>query len=241
MERAVELINKFSSDGEEFNNRINNIQLACDEIEGELNKLTGKNHQLSKQIIEIFKMLNNLNVNIPGLDKLKYQIKDINENVQEDLELIKSHYDDVNDELYSIGTIVAEEYEKDFKHKLNRIAESIYSIVKVLNEDNSEVKEILDENKELGNQLAMSIQASIEKVKYYDFFEQVIEEIIIELNNIYLTIKSDSDSLKLDDDLESIKERYTMESQRDIHDKILNEDDEKDKQDNEDEEDIEFF
>ncbi len=240
LERAVELINKFSSDGEEFNNRINNIQLACDEIDGELQKLSSKNKQLSKQIIEIFKMLDNLDANIPGLDKLKYQIKDINENVQEDLELIKSHYDDVNDELYSIGTIVAEEYEKDFKHKLNRIAESIYSIVKVLNEDNSEVKEILDENKELGNQLAMNIQASIEKVKYYDFFEQVIEEIIIELNNIYLAIKSDSDSLKLDDNLESLKERYTMESQRDIHDNIMNEDSEKNKKE-EDEDDIEFF
>ncbi|MCF6241783.1 MAG: hypothetical protein L3J74_10615, partial [Bacteroidales bacterium] len=188
---------------------------------------------------EIFKMLDNLDTNIPGLDKLKYQIKDINENVQEDLELIKSHYDDVNDELYSIGTIVAEEYEKDFKNKLNRIAESIYSIVKVLNEDNSEVKEILDENKELGNQLAMNIQASIEKVKYYDFFEQVIEEIIIELNNIYLAIKSDSDSLKLDDNLESLKERYTMESQRDIHDNIMNEENEKHKK--EDDDDIEFF
>ncbi len=240
LERAVELINKFSSDGEEFNNRINNIQLACDEIDGELQKLSGKNKQLSKQIIEIFKMIDNLDTNIPGLDKLKYQIKDINENVQEDLELIKSHYDDVNDELYSIGTIVAEEYEKDFKHKLNRIAESIYSIVKVLNEDNSEVKEILDENKELGNQLAMNIQASIEKVKYYDFFEQVIEEIIIELNNIYLAIKSDSDSLKLDDNLESLKERYTMESQRDIHDNIMNEENEKHKKE-EDEDDIEFF
>jgi len=241
LERAVELINKFSSDGEEFNDRINNIQIACDEINNELENLSGKNKKLSKKIIEIFKMLDKLDVNIPGLEKLKYQIKDINENVQEDLELIKSHYNDVNDELYSIGTIVAEEYEKEFKQKLQRIAESIYSIVKVLNEDNSEVKGILDENKDLGNQLAMNIQASIEKVKYYDFFEQVIEEIIIELNNIYLTIKSDSDSLNLDDNLDSLKERYTMDSQRNIHNKIMNEDTEQGKKEEEDEEDIEFF
>ena len=59
------------------------------------------------------------------------------------------------------------------------------------------------------------------------------------MNNIYLTIKADSDSLKLDDqDLQSIKDRYTMESQRNIHGKVMLDDEDKTK---EDEDDIEFF
>jgi len=243
LERSVNLINKFSVDGEEFSNKVNLIQGACNSIDDELLGLSNKNNELSNHVVKIFNMLDKVDVDIPGLQKLKLQIKDINDNVLEDLELIKSHYVDVNDELYSIGTIVEDDYEQDFKQKLEQISESIYSIVKALNEDNSIVEEILEQNKESGNQLAMNIQTSIEKVKYYDFFEQVIEEIIIELNNIYLTIKSDSDSLKLDerDDLQSLTSRYTMESQRNIHGKIVNDDDAHDNDEKEDEDDIEFF
>lgn len=242
LERSVDLINKFSTDGEEFSNKIGSIKEACDSINDELSDLTDMSKGVSDSVLMISKMLDEVD-EIPSLQKLKLQIEDINANVHEELELIKSHYIDVNDELYSIGTIVEEDYEKGFKQKLQRISESIYSIVKVLNEDNSEVEEILEQNRQNGNQLAMDIQASIEKVKYYDFFERVIEEIILQLNNIYLTIKADSDSLKLDDqDLQSIKDRYTMESQRNIHGKVMLDDvfDDEDKT-KEDEDDIEFF
>jgi hypothetical protein len=243
LERSVDLIKKFSVDGEEFNNRVNSIQDACNLIDEELLGLSNKNEELSSHVVSIFNMLDKVDVDIPGLQKLKLQIKDINTNVLEDLELIKSHYIDVNDELYSIGAIVEDDYEKGFKQNLEKISDSIYSIVKALNEDNSVVEEILEENKQSGNQLAMNIQTSIEKVKYYDFFEQVIEEIIIELNNIYLTIKSDSDSLNLDDrdNLQSLTDRYTMESQRNIHGKIVNDEDANDNDEKEDEDDIEFF
>ena len=244
LEMSVELINKFSSDGEEFGSKVNLIQVACNSVNDELTGLSKKNKVLSNSIVEIFQMLNDFDVDIPGLEMLKLQISDINSNVFEELELIKSHYTDVNDELYSIGTIVENDYEKEFKLKLQRISESIYSIVKVLNEDNSEVEKILEENKENGNQLAMNIQTSIEKVKYYDFFEQVIEEIIIQLNNIYLTIKADSDSIKFEDsaDMQDIKDRYTMESQRNIHGKIMQEDDSvTTNNDEDDDDDIEFF
>jgi len=242
LEHSVDLINKFSVDGEAFGNKVNLIQEACNSIDEELLGLSNKNNELSNHVINIFNMLDKVDVDIPGLQKLKLQIKDINTNVLEDLELIKSHYIDVNDELYSIGTIVEDDYEKGFKQNLEKISDSIYSIVKALNEDNLVVEEILEENKQSGNQLAMNIQTSIEKVKYYDFFEQVIEEIIIELNNIYLTIKSDSDSLNLDDrdNLQSLTDRYTMESQRNIHGKIVNDEDANDDE-KEDEDDIEFF
>ncbi len=242
LEMSVELINKFSIDGEEFSSKVNLIQIACNAVDSELSSLSNKNKVLSDKIVEIFQMLDDFDVDIPGLQKLKLQISDINSNVFEELELIKSHYIDVNDELFSIGNIVENDYEKDFKLKLQRISESIYSIVKVLNEDNSEVEKILEQNKENGNQLAMNIQTSIEKVKYYDFFEQVIEEIIIQLNNIYLTIRADSDSVKYTDgdDLQDIKDRYTMESQRNIHGKIMHEENNTDDT-KEDEEDIEFF
>ncbi|RLD63276.1 MAG: hypothetical protein DRI95_11930 [Bacteroidetes bacterium] len=244
LERSVDLISKFSIDGEEFSNKIGSIKVACDSIDNELSGLSKMSKEVSDSVIVISQMLDNVEEEVPGLQKLKLQIEDINSNVHEELELIKSHYIDVNDELDSIGTIVEGDYENEFKLKLQKISESIYSIVKVLNEDNSVVEEILEQNRQNGNQLAIDIQASIEKVKYYDFFEQVIEEIILQLNNIYLTIKADSNSVKFDDqgDLQSIKDRYTMESQRNIHGNVMNDDElgDEDKA-KEDEDDIEFF
>ncbi|OQY00654.1 MAG: hypothetical protein B6I20_08440 [Bacteroidetes bacterium 4572_117] len=242
LEKSVELINKFSSDGETFGKEISSIQDVCNSINDELAGLSNSNKIISNSVIDIFKILDDSDVKLPGLKKLKLQIVDVNTNVLEELELIKSHYVDVSDELESIGTIVEEDYELEFKTNLHKISDSIYSIVKVLNKDNSEVESLLDQNRKYGNRLAMDIQTSIEKVKYYDFFEQVIEKIIIQLNNIYQTIKADSDEFGIEneDDLQSIKERYTMDSQRDIHDKImLNGDAPAEVEDDED--DIEFF
>jgi hypothetical protein len=142
-----------------------------------------------------------------------------------------------------LETLVENNFESQFKSNLQKFSESIFSVVKILNSDNSQVEEILRINGEYGNQLAVDIQTSIEKVKYYDFFEQVIEEIILELNNIYLTIKSDSSmGPEGSYDLESLKQRYTMASQRTIHGRVLHEEaEEENVAMDDDEDDIEFF
>ncbi|NJO92888.1 MAG: hypothetical protein HC831_30890 [Chloroflexia bacterium] len=171
-------------------------------------------------------------------------MSDISKAIRTELNNVNKHFKIAEDETVVLETLVENNFESQFKSNLQKFSESIFSVVKILNSDNSQVEEILRVNGEYGNQLAVDIQTSIEKVKYYDFFEQVIEEIILELNNIYLTIKSDS-SMGQDEgsyDLESLKQRYTMASQRTIHGRVLNEEvEEENVAMEEDEDDIEFF
>jgi ABC-type transporter Mla subunit MlaD len=178
----------------------------------------------------------------PEITRLAKQLSEISKSVRTELDSINRNFAQVEDESVVLETLVENNFETKFEANLQKFSESIVSVVKILNSDNAQVESILKENGEFGNQLAVDIQTSIEKVKYYDFFEQVIEEIILELNNIYLTIKSGSVSKTEDEalDLESLKKRYTMQSQRTIHSRVLNEFEETSAVE-EEEDNIEFF
>jgi hypothetical protein len=72
-----------------------------------------------------------------------------------------------------------------------------------------------------GSNITQSIRNSIDQVKYYDFFEKVIEEIIYELNNINYKLKSidsQDEDLSKEKNLAYLKNHYTMESEHRIHD-----------------------
>jgi len=87
-----------------------------------------------------------------------------------------------------------------------------------------------------------NIKASISEIKYYEYFEQVIQEIISELNsvNYKLKVNKELDSISKEENLEKIKEYYTMQTEHNIHDKVAKGDEEIDFDINEDD-DIEFF
>ena len=71
-----------------------------------------------------------------------------------------------------------------------------------------------------GSNITESIRTSIDKVRYYDYFEKVIEEIISELNDLNYKLKtSDSGNQpsSKEENLGYLKGQYTMESEHKIH------------------------
>jgi len=244
LEVSVELINKFGSDGELFSNKVKTVVGSVSDLKIDLSGILEQFEDIKKGLTEIFDILKPKEKKLPEIYKLGKQLSDISKSIREELKSVNKHFTSAEDETVVLETLVENNFESKFKSNLQKFSESIFSVVKILNSDNSQVEEILRINGEYGGQLAVDIQTSIEKVKYYDFFEQVIEEIILELNNIYLTIKSDS-SAGVDEgayDLESLKKRYTMASQRTIHGRVLNEIEEENVlTDEEEEDDIEFF
>jgi hypothetical protein len=67
----------------------------------------------------------------------------------------------------------------------------------------------------------------VEQVKYYDFFEKIMLEIVTELNNIYSKLDNNTISVLKNnkaENLKSLEERYTMESERIVHQQALGED-----------------
>lgn len=125
-----------------------------------------------------------------------------------------------------------------------QLASDLQQIVERLKLKSKEVYGLLEQNQKLGNEVKNDIKKSIETVKYYDFFETVIIEIISELDEISAKVAtSRAVSESTSDHLVKAKKLYTMASEHAIHDKIVNknlDDTTPAKQDEEDSE-IEFF
>lgn len=81
----------------------------------------------------------------------------------------------------------------------------------------------ITENISLSHNISLDIQKSIKGVQFYDYFEQVVGETILALDDIgnkllSLGFSTNHDSEKLD----LIKKMYTMASERQIHNTTLN-------------------
>lgn len=95
-------------------------------------------------------------------------------------------------------------------------------ILDQLDIDHLSLNELLAQNKNLSEEILSEIKGTIQNVDYYDFFEKVIEEIIVKLNTINLKLKPEglgsSGDKKID--LEDIKKLYTMKSERMVHQQV---------------------
>jgi hypothetical protein len=148
------------------------------------------------------------------------------------------------------------ERQLDFKGKLSHkniielnqqqeiILNSIKQEIKLLEDKNYSVHVLLQDNKNTCNSISQTIQHTIDNVQYYTFFEQVIDEIIqnVETVNQDLVRYPDLIPGETKKNIEHFKSFYTMKSEHDIHEKLLNKlniDDSEEKP--EDDENLELF
>jgi len=120
----------------------------------------------------------------------------------------------------------------------------ISRILDNLDKDNEALDNVLIENRDLNNYILEKIESVINKVDYYEYFENIVEQVISQLNSINyrLKISSGETTEEKAENLKEIKRSYTMESERVIHDKVVSGDDAPEKTDVEKpEDDIEFF
>lgn len=125
------------------------------------------------------------------------------------------------------------------------LSDDINELLSSINLHNEKIDKLLTANNKIGLQVSSDIKSSVEQVKYYDFFEKIILEIINELNGLYYRL--DKDILitlrnSKNENLKSIENRYTMETQRNIHKKVIDENDISGSvKENNNDSDIEFF
>jgi len=120
----------------------------------------------------------------------------------------------------------------------------ISRILDNLDKDNEALDNVLIENRDLNNYILEKIEFVINKVDYYEYFENIVEQVIAQLNsiNFRLKISSDETTEEKAENLKDIKRSYTMESERIIHDKVVSGESAAEKTDIEKpEDDIEFF
>ncbi|MFP4556688.1 MAG: hypothetical protein ACLFNU_07445 [Bacteroidales bacterium] len=101
-------------------------------------------------------------------------------------------------------------------------ATSMNSIISQLNQKNLQIKDLLQENRTISTKISKDVRETIGKVRYYDFFEKVIVDIISEFNHIYKMLRAEitQDDSEKEKEYEQIKSQYTMASEHQIHDKI---------------------
>ncbi len=106
----------------------------------------------------------------------------------------------------------------DFTQKSGELSCNISSILMLLKNNNKNVFSLIEKNNSISDNILADIDESIQKVKYYDYFEKVIEEIIIELNSIYYKLKTHEEAdYSKEKSLKDIEQLYTMRSERAIH------------------------
>ncbi len=104
---------------------------------------------------------------------------------------------------------------------LNTNFDKIKQVSARLNLVREDVNLVLNDNRKISSKVLEDIKKSISEIKYYDYFDNIIEEIIKELNtlNYNLKVGEDGEESK-DENLERLKEYYTMETEHVIHDSI---------------------
>jgi hypothetical protein len=109
-----------------------------------------------------------------------------------------------------------------FPDELNEFSSKVPVIIETINKNNEKLHNLVHEINDLTDQIIGSIKTSIQNVKYYDYFEKMIDEIINELNTINIRLNSGDnlDAQMKEENLKYLKEKYTMESEHRIHDQI---------------------
>jgi hypothetical protein len=101
---------------------------------------------------------------------------------------------------------------------------NISRILDALDKDNEDLDLVLVQNRELNLNIMEKIENVINKVDYYDYFENIVEQVINRLNSINYRLKPSLQGKTPENkaiNLIEIKSTYTMESERVIHDKVV--------------------
>lgn len=140
------------------------------------------------------------------------EIRNINNLYQGQFTKIKENtfcdYELINNSIYSLKTRL-----KDFSMNCEQLVSGLY-------ENNENVFKIIVENQVLSQKISADIKNSLEQIKYYDFFDKVIEEIIFKLNDVNQRLQSIDGSKNENYNIDYLRQRYTMQSEHTIHDSI---------------------
>lgn len=240
---GVEIINNLNATIEEFLKKI-------EVTKGLIDKTKVKNFN----IFEKYSLLNTIALNFidkyknnekfkDDLQKLLLHLKNT-QVFQKNQDILKNVFDDmykISDDFLNIE--IEDEKHEGFKEIIQNLGENVTNLVENLKNINNDVVNKLTDNYKVSNSLIVDIRYAVKNVKYYDYFEKVMENEILNklnlLNNqLNSEIKTDLDYDKKEY-LSKFESNYTMQSEREVHNSINKS--ENQNVTNTEEEDVEFF
>ena len=111
-------------------------------------------------------------------------------------------------------------YDPNLDSEQSNVFHELTSTLEALNKSNDMLQAFLMQNNKLSNEVLGEIQGTIKRIRYYDFFDKVISEIIEKLNAINFGLRQMSSKEKVSnkkENLERIKKLYTTDSEHIVH------------------------
>lgn len=152
------------------------------------------------------------------VEQLKEVGQDV-ENTSNQIQTISQRLVDINGQFQTICDDLKEKNASIANQ--GDIAEKITSIMDQLKHQDEQVYQLLHNNFKISKEMDAVVVGSIKRIKYYDFFEVRIIEIIKMLNEVFQEIKGHEVKRDEAEDMEFLKGLYTMESEHKIHESII--------------------
>lgn len=240
---GVEIINNLNATIEEFLKKIEVTKVLIDTAKVKNSNIFDKYSSLNTIAFNFIDKYKNNEKFKDDFQKLLLHLKNT-QAFQRNQDVLKNVFDDmykISDDFLNIE--IEDEKHKGFKEIIQNLGENVTNLVENLKNINNDVVNKLTDNYKVSNLLIVDIRYAVKNVKYYDYFEKVMENEILNklnlLNNeLNSEIKNDLDYDKKEY-LSKFESNYTMKSEREVHNSV----NKTDNQDvtNADEDDIEFF
>lgn len=238
--KAYLYIDDYNRQTEILDEEINNIHKKYKESEILINSFRKYTQELEESLLESNKSINEVSVQEPEIKNANIQFTHLLNETKDNTNKLNSLFDNLSSLKKNI---------EGFANKTDRglLGNTDFSefknLINSLKKSGKEIDAIIRRNKDDSKNVIRNIKKSISKIQYYDYFEKIIQEIISELNTINLKLKLNND-LKDDskeENLEKLKQYYTMQTERYIHDKVAKGEDIEINFDINEDDEIEFF
>ncbi|MCB8963938.1 MAG: hypothetical protein H6536_02720 [Bacteroidales bacterium] len=152
------------------------------------------------------------------VDQLKEVGQDV-ENTSNQIQTIAQRFADINRRLSTVYTDLTQK--QSLITDQGEMGDRISAILDMFKKQDEQMFKLLTENFTVSKSMDSVVAGSIRQIKYYDFFEVRIIEIIKMLNEAFQEIKGSADRAEDADDMEFLKQLYTMESEHQIHESVI--------------------
>lgn len=222
---TTSVLKRLIAANEDFGNEINTISQTIEEKNDKINEIKTVHVSLEAKIKEVLGNFTNQN-DERGINRIIEEIKTLTDTISENLNDVTLFFRQAQNISKKLLEINHEEDGNQINDNLKELSAKIAGILDSISVHNEKIETVLIENSKLSLNLSSEIKSSVEQVKYYDFFEKIMLEIVTQLNSIYA--KLDSDTLNVlrhnkAENLKSLEDRYTMETERIVHRQALNE------------------
>ncbi|MCQ2973806.1 MAG: hypothetical protein MJ211_03235 [Bacteroidales bacterium] len=223
---TTSVLKRLITANEDFGNEINTISHTIEEKNDKIDEIQSVHSLLDKNINSI---LSNFDYNSEdrGISRIVEEINTLSDTISENLNDVILFFKQAQNISKKLQEINHEDDDNQINANLKELSTKIASLLISIGNHNEQIGNLLIENSKLSLNLSSEIKSSVEQVKYYDFFEKIMLEIVTQLNSIYS--KLDNNTLNMlrnnkTENLKSLEDRYTMETERIIHRQALNDD-----------------